>query len=166
MLLSGSGDQLCSPLVALLWRWLFTMQVYWSFHTGGLFICAPPSLVQVQCSFSPFCCLCVMTVCCLFFSFAEQLGFRCCSLAQKMNSVICYLPCFREWLITHPPSCLSSVCLLIVPAETSSLPFPLPPVHLQHSRPLCCCARLQLSVCYSGFFFLGRGVSLPRDCAG
>jgi hypothetical protein len=39
-----------------------------------------------------------MTVRCLFFSFVGQFGFGCCSLAQEMNSVIYYLPCFGEWL--------------------------------------------------------------------
>jgi hypothetical protein len=42
MLPSGSRDHLCSPLVALLWRWLFAVLVYWGFCTGGLFICPAP----------------------------------------------------------------------------------------------------------------------------
>jgi hypothetical protein len=37
MLSSGSGDYLCSPLVALLWRWLFPVLIYWGFCAGGLF---------------------------------------------------------------------------------------------------------------------------------
>jgi hypothetical protein len=55
MLPSCSGDQLCSPLVALLWRWLFAVLVYWGFHTGSLFLCPTPFL----CSISPLCCQCV-----------------------------------------------------------------------------------------------------------
>jgi hypothetical protein len=38
MLPSGSGDHFCSPLVARLWKWLFTVLVYWDFHTGVLFL--------------------------------------------------------------------------------------------------------------------------------
>jgi hypothetical protein len=51
-----------------------------------------------------------------------------------------------------PTLCLSSVCLLIVHAEVSSLALPLSLVHFQCSCPLCCCARLQFTVCYLGFF--------------
>jgi hypothetical protein len=40
-------------------------------------------------------------VCCLLFSFGGQFDFGCCSLAQEMSSVICYLPYFGEWLIVH-----------------------------------------------------------------
>jgi hypothetical protein len=46
------------------------------------------------------CSQCVMMVHCLFFNFAGQFDFGCCSLAQEMSSVIHYLPCFREWPIT------------------------------------------------------------------
>jgi hypothetical protein len=46
----------------------------------------------------------VMQVHCLFFNFAEQFDFGCYLLAQEMNFVTCYLPCFREWLI---------ICLLL-----------------------------------------------------
>jgi hypothetical protein len=41
------------------------------------------------------------------FSFPGQFGGGCCSLAQEMSSVICYLPCFRDWLI----ACLLLACL-------------------------------------------------------
>jgi hypothetical protein len=81
--------------------------------------------------------------------------------------VVHYLPCFGEWLLpTHSwPSCLSSICSLIVHAEISSLLLPLFLIRLQHSHPLCCCARLQFAVCCSGWFFL-EGSSLPRGCVG
>jgi hypothetical protein len=79
-----------------------------------------------------------MAVCCLFFSFAEQLGFGCCSLAQSMSSVIPYLPCFWEWLIAHllfaflPFLCLFTDSLVLRPAPclapflwcTFSIPAP------------------------------------------
>jgi hypothetical protein len=42
MLSSGSGDHLCSPLVALLWQWLFTVCVYWDFCTGDFSLSLPP----------------------------------------------------------------------------------------------------------------------------
>jgi hypothetical protein len=125
------------------------------------------SLGQGQCSISSPCCQCVMMVCCLFFNFVGQFDFGCCSLAQKMSSVISYLPLFREWLITHLllawPSCLSSVCLLIVHAKISSLPLPPSPMHSQLSCPLCYCSRLQFAVSCSIFL---EGSSLPRGCAG
>jgi hypothetical protein len=35
----GSGDQLSSLLLALLWRWLFVVLIYWGFFTGSLFLC-------------------------------------------------------------------------------------------------------------------------------
>jgi hypothetical protein len=36
---SGSGDQLCDPLPALLWRWLIAVFVYWEFSPGSLILC-------------------------------------------------------------------------------------------------------------------------------
>jgi hypothetical protein len=39
---------------------------------------------------------------CLFFKFVGQFDFGCYSLAQEMSFVICYLLCFRDWLINHP----------------------------------------------------------------
>jgi hypothetical protein len=104
-------------------------------------------------------CQCVQMVCCLFFSFAGQFGFGCSSLAQEMSPVICYYPALGSGLSpTHSlPSCLSCFSLLVVHAEISSLPLPLSSVHFHHSHPLCCCARLQFSVCYS--VFLGGEVS-------
>jgi hypothetical protein len=70
-------------------------------HWGVLSLPHPLSLGQVQCSIGPLCCQYVMMVHCLFFSFAGQFGFGCCSLAQEMISVLCYLPCFGEWLLAH-----------------------------------------------------------------
>jgi hypothetical protein len=72
MLASGSGDLLCSPLAALFWRWLFSVFVYWNFHDGRLFLC--PVLIlwsRFSVPISPLCCLFVIMVCCLFFSFSE-----------------------------------------------------------------------------------------------
>jgi hypothetical protein len=45
----------------------------------------------------------LLSACCdgLFFNFARLFDFGCCSLAQEMNFVDCYLPYFRQWLMTH-----------------------------------------------------------------
>jgi hypothetical protein len=96
---------------------------------GACFFASPPfsGAGSVICQLPP-CCQCVMMVHCLFFNFVGQFGFGCCSLAQEMSSVICYLPCFREWLITCP--LLIFQCLFTA-AEISSLLLPLSPVHFQ-----------------------------------
>jgi hypothetical protein len=78
--------------------------VYWDFHGWGLFLCPSPFLwgrFSVP-SATP-CYQCVMTVHCLFFNFEGHFDFLCCLLAREISSVICYLPCFSEWLIAHPP---------------------------------------------------------------
>jgi hypothetical protein len=62
-------------------------------------------------------------------------------------------------LTCSQPSCLSSVCLLILCTEINSLPLPPSLVHFQCACPLCCCARSQFAVSCS--VFLG-GVTLPR----
>jgi hypothetical protein len=59
----------------------------------------PHSLGQGQCCQPPT--PGIMMVCCLFFNFVGLFDFGCCSLAQEMIFVIYYLPCFREWFITH-----------------------------------------------------------------
>jgi hypothetical protein len=73
----------------------------------------------------------------------------------------CYLPCFREWLITH-------LLLVFLPfqhfftdssAEISSLPLPLSPLHFQWSHPFCCV--LDYSSLFIVQFFWWR-VCLPR----
>jgi hypothetical protein len=138
----GSGFSLC------LFTGVSTLEGYFfappPFCGAGSVYCQPP----------------LLSVCydsSLFFSFVGQFGF---SLAQEKSSVIPYLPCFQEWLMpSHsPPSRLSSVCLLIIHTEVSSLPLP-----LSVFLPPLLCARLQLASCYSVFW---GGVSLPRDCAG
>jgi hypothetical protein len=74
-----------------------------------------------------------MMICCLFFNFVEQFDFGCYSLAQEMSFVICYLPCFREWLITRPLSAFLPFLHLFTDnsAEISSLLLSLSPVHFQ-----------------------------------
>jgi hypothetical protein len=105
-----------------------------------------------------------MMVHCLFFSFVGQLGFGYSILAQEMSSVILYLPCFGEWLITCPLLaflpflCLFTVNLVLRPAPCSS-PF------------LWCTFRVPapfaIVLDYSLLFviqFVGM-ISLPRGCA-
>jgi hypothetical protein len=57
----------------------------------------------VICLLTP-CCQHVVMVCWLFFIFAVSFDFGCCSLAQEMIFVDCYLPYFRQQLITGPLS--------------------------------------------------------------
>jgi hypothetical protein len=100
----------------------------------------------------------------LFFSFAGQFGFECCSLAQEMSSVICYLPCFREWLIIHLLSIfLPFQCLFTDSAKISPLPLSLSLVHFQGSHPSAVVLDYSSLFVIQGFFW---GVSLSRSCAG
>jgi hypothetical protein len=62
-----------------------------------------------------------------------------CSLAQEMSFVDCYLPYFRQQLITHPPFWLSSLFLLKVYMKISSLLLPLSLVHFQQLCPSAVC---------------------------
>jgi hypothetical protein len=99
-------------------------------------------------------------ICWLFFNFSVLFDFGCCSLAQEISLVDCYLPNFRQWLITHPLSALllfqPLYTLLKVHVEVSSLPHSPYPVSLQHSSPLLC-VHFQFLVYCSGFFFCGAG---------
>jgi hypothetical protein len=101
MLPSGSEDHLCSPLVVQVWKWLFSVLVYWDFCTGGLFLCPGPFLWGRLSVCQPS----LLSVCynsSLFvFQFCGQFDLGCCSLAQEMSSMIHYLPCFGKWLIAH-----------------------------------------------------------------
>jgi hypothetical protein len=119
----------------------------------------PLSLGQVQCPVSPHCSQCVMMVHCLLFNFAGQFNFGCCSLAQEIISVIPLSVLL--WGVAYcPPTLallLSSVCLLIVHAEISSLLSPFR-CTFSISAPLCCCARLLFTVVQ--FFLGGRGTLL------
>jgi hypothetical protein len=69
-----------------------------------------------------------------------------------MISVIRYLPCLSP--AQSRPSCLSSVCLVIVLLRLAPCPPPFSSA-LSAFSPLCCCARLQFTVCCSGFFLGG-----------
>jgi hypothetical protein len=69
---------------------------------GACFFASPAfsGAGAVFCQLAP-CCQCVVMVRCLLFNFGEPFDFGCCTLAQEMTFVVCYLPCFRQWLITH-----------------------------------------------------------------
>jgi hypothetical protein len=107
MLFSGSGDHLCSPSAVLLWRWVFAVLVF-----GACFFALPPfsGARSVICQPAP-CYQHVVMVRCLFYNFAELFDFGCCSLAQEMSFVDCYLLYFRQWLIP----CLLSAFLPFQP---------------------------------------------------
>jgi hypothetical protein len=156
MLSSGSGDQLRRPLVVLLWRWLFTVLVYW-----GLFSLPHPlSLGQGQWSISCPPAVSVIgwfTVC---FSILQSKLRR-----WVLWSTTC--PALGSGLSpTHcQPSCLSCICLVIICGEISALLLPLYSVHFQQSRPFRHVLELYFitvwCLLFSFFSFLG-GVSLPR----
>jgi hypothetical protein len=80
-----------------------------------------------------------------------------------MSFVVCYLPCFRQWLITTRcgPSCLSSH-LFTDRGEISFLPSPL--LQCTFSIPTPSAVLVFSSVVYCSVFLLGgrAGVSLPR----
>jgi hypothetical protein len=85
--------------------------------------------------------------------------------------VVCYLPCFRQWLITCPLSlpvlpAFPAVCLLIVQAEFSSLPFSPSPVRFQHSHSLCCVLVFSSLFIVQFFFLLGGRSVCPGGYAG
>jgi hypothetical protein len=87
------------------------------------------------------------------FQFCGVAWFWCCSLAQKISSVIHFLPCFRECLI---PCLLSDFSALIVfiywvfGTEFSSLPCSLS-LRCLHSATChsTVCAKLQFAVCFT-----------------
>jgi hypothetical protein len=100
---SCSRDQICSLPPILLWGWVFTVLVYW-----GL-VCLPCLLLlgqEVIHQLAP-CYQCIVMVCWLFFNFVVSFDFGCCSLAQEMSFVDCYLPYFRH-LPTVSPSVFSA----------------------------------------------------------
>jgi hypothetical protein len=63
------------------------------------------------------------------------------------------------------PFCLSSLCLLKVQMEISSLSLPPSLVHFQHSCPLCCVLVFS-SLFIQAFFFFAGGSVCPRGYAG
>jgi hypothetical protein len=146
-----------NALVFLLWRSIFAVLVYWDFCTRGLFLC--PALFL----WGRFCVLSWFAVC-----FSILWGSLSLGAATGLGDEFCDPLHALLWgngllLTCSQPSCLSSVCLLIVHAQISSLPpLHLSLVHFQHSHPLCCCVRLQFAVTQCFFW----GVSLPRDYDG
>jgi hypothetical protein len=75
--------------------------VYWDFCTVSFFLCPAPISGEGCVPLTSLHFLFYYSLL-FFFSFAEQFSFGCCSVAQKMSSVIYYLPWFEEWLITCP----------------------------------------------------------------
>jgi hypothetical protein len=65
------------------------------------------------------------------------------------------------------PFCLSSLCLLNVPTEISSLPLPPSPVHLEHSAHSAVCSFSVACLLFRFFFFLrGWGSVCPGGYVG
>jgi hypothetical protein len=144
------------------WPSCFGVGFLLCWFTGGLFLCLITFLwgKVSDASASPWC-QCVVMVCWLFFNFSVSFDFECCSLAQEMSYVDHYLPYFRQWFITCPllalVTWLSSLCLLNVWMEISSLPFPPSLVCLQYSVPSAVCSFLVPCLLCSFFFFCRVG---------
>jgi hypothetical protein len=92
--------------------------------------------------------------------------FGCCSLAQ-MSFVDHYLSYFRFGLSSAccQSFCPSSLCLLKVCVEISSLLLPLSLVQLQHPCPFCCVFPFS-SLFIVQFFFFCRAAISPGGYAG
>jgi hypothetical protein len=97
---------------------------------------------------------------CLFFNFAMPFDFGCCSLAQEMSFVDCYLPYFRQWLITCPLTALLPFQPLFTESSLGDQLLAPPPFSCALSEfvPPLLCASFQFVVYYSGFFFAGVSV--------
>jgi hypothetical protein len=108
------------------------------------------------------CCQRVVMVCCLFYNFSQPFDFGCCSLAQEISFVDCYLSYSGSGLspTCYWPSCLSSLCSLIVHNEISSFPLPFLPCSFRVPTPLCCVLVFGslFIVKFCGFFFFFCGV--------
>jgi hypothetical protein len=129
LLPSGSRDHLYSPLVSLLWRWLFAVLVYWDFHAGSLFLCPTHFLwARFSVSSAP--------------SAVNLLWwFTICFSVLQGNLALGAVHWLRRWTLwstTCPasgsgfspacslPFCLPSVCLLIAHTEISTFSSPTP----------------------------------------
>jgi hypothetical protein len=160
-MLSSGSDQLCSPLVVLVWRWLFAVFVYWDFHSGGFLSLPCPflwgrfSVLSAPLPPPPHPhCQCVMMVHC-FFSI----------LWSSLTLGAHWLRRWALWSTTCPASgsdLLPSLAFLPFQCSfTDSLHwdylFALPPFS---GAVLCCYARLQFAVCCS--VFLGGGSVCSR----
>jgi hypothetical protein len=115
--LSFSGSCIVSSFLSEVWLILrFRRSALWptscpalelGFHCFGLlgayfFASHPFSGARSEIHQPALCCQRIVVVCWLFFNFAVSFDFGCCSLAQDMSFVDCYLPYFRQQLITWP----------------------------------------------------------------
>jgi hypothetical protein len=109
---------------------------------GGRCYCFP-QLTAVLC----FSCSCLVSS---SPSEVRQFGFECCPLAQKISSIIHYLPCFGEWLIAGLLSVFPVFIYWAFSTEFSSLPHSLSLLQVQHvPPPPAVCVWLQFTVCFS-----------------
>jgi hypothetical protein len=108
----------------------------------------------------------------LFFNFAVSFDFGCCLLAQEMSFVDCYLPYFRQQLITGLLSALlpfqplftessNGDQLLVPPPFSGALPALLSPVLCASFQfiiySFCCCCWRGWSICPEGYAGLSQG---------
>jgi hypothetical protein len=117
----------------------------------------------------------LLSLCCdglLIVNFAVSFDLGCCSLAQEMSFVDCYVPYFRQQLITHPLSALLPFQSLFIKRSHGDqlLALPPPPVHLQHPTPSVACS-FSVPCLLFGFCccccccFAGQEVNLSRGYA-
>jgi hypothetical protein len=93
-------------------------------------------------------------VCCLFFNFTGLFDFGCCSLAQEMTLVECYLPYFKQWLITFLLSASLPFQTLFTNSSHGDQLLASPPFSgvLSASRHPLLCVSFQFIVYHSVFF--------------
>jgi hypothetical protein len=128
--------------------------------TGGLLLCLTPFLwgKVSDLSTAP-----LPSACCdgsLFFNFAMLFDFGCCSLAQEMSFVDCYLLYFRQRLTTSPLLALLPFQPLSTVWRSAPCLSPLLRCAFSNSVPLLC-VNFQFLV-YCSVFFVCGVVSLPR----
>jgi hypothetical protein len=162
----------CSEVVLFLrfWRSALWPTSYLALELGFHFVGLLGACFFASCPFSgswsenhqpALCCQHVILVCWLFFNFATLFDFECCSLAQEMSLVYC-----SSWSPAHCwPFCLSSLCLLKVHVEISSLFLHPSMVHSEHPAPSTACSFSVSCLLFSFFFFFaGWGQSLQGVC--
>jgi hypothetical protein len=119
-----------------------------------------------------------MLVCLLFINFVKSFDFGCCSLAQEMSFVDCYLPYFRQRLITHPLWALLNFLALFTECWCGDQLFALPPFSsaLRAPHPLCCVFLFSflfiiIQFCFVFLWSMGQSVqgailAYPRGSCG
>jgi hypothetical protein len=157
MLSSGSGGQLCSPPVVLLWS-LFSLCLL----TGGLLLCLTPFVWGKVNDLSAGPLLSACDGFLFVFQFCRAIWLW--VLLTGSGEELCGpLPALPQAVAYHPPTvglpAFPTICLLIVHREISSLLLPPSLVHLQHFCPLCCVLVFTSLFIVQFFFCEGGGQS-------